>query len=192
METQRVNAGGGTVYAGFLRRFAAFLIDSLLILVVLGILLLLILWAEVGKPTSYSSVEHTVEHPADPISWLVYSLIIVPSVVAVEAVILQMVWIVWVVSILINLIICSIVISWLYFALMESSRREATFGKMALGIIVNDRKGQRVSFGRATGRHFAKLISGVILVIGFIMAGFTAKKQTLHDMIAECVVVKKR
>lgn len=184
METQRVNAGGGTVYAGFLRRFAAFLIDLLPILVVLGILLLLILWAEVGKPTL--DVEHPAEVPDDSISsWLVHSLIIAPSVAAVEALI-------WLVSILINLVICSIVISWLYFALMERSTRQATLGKMALGIVVSDMNGQRISFARATGRHFAKIISGVILVIGFIMAGFTAKKQALHDMIAGCVVIKKR
>jgi uncharacterized RDD family membrane protein YckC len=183
METQLVNAGGGTVYAGFLRRFAAFLIDSLPILVVLGILLLLIFWAEVGKPTL--PVEHPAEGPNDISSWLVHSFLIVPSVAVLEALI-------WMVIILFILVICSIVISWLYFALMESSTRQATLGKMALGIIVSDMNGQRISFARATGRHFTKIISGVILVIGFIMAGFTAKKQALHDMIAGCVVVKKR
>jgi uncharacterized RDD family membrane protein YckC len=83
-----------------------------------------------------------------------------------------------------------LVISWLYFALLESSAKQGTLGKMALGIKVTDLDGNRISFGRATGRFFAKIISGVILMIGFIMAAFTAKKQALHDIIASTLVVK--
>ncbi len=85
----------------------------------------------------------------------------------------------------------TIIIVWLYYALMESSEKQATLGKMALSIKVTDLAGNRISFGRATGRYFAKIISAVILLIGFIMAGFTEKKQALHDMIAQCLVVKK-
>jgi uncharacterized RDD family membrane protein YckC len=77
---------------------------------------------------------------------------------------------------------------WLYWALMESSTWQATLGKKALGIYVTDLEGRRISFGRATGRFFAKLISGFALWIGYIMAGFTEKKQALHDMIAGCLV----
>lgn len=84
-----------------------------------------------------------------------------------------------------------IVIVWLYYALMESSSKQATLGKMVLGIVVTDVNGDRVSFGRATGRHFAKFVSLLTLFIGFIMAGFTEKKQALHDMIAGCLVVQK-
>ena len=80
---------------------------------------------------------------------------------------------------------------WLYFALMESSSKQATLGKMALGIIVTDLNGNRLSFGRATGRYFGKIISGAILMIGYIMAGFTEKKQALHDIIAGCLVVNR-
>jgi uncharacterized RDD family membrane protein YckC len=86
----------------------------------------------------------------------------------------------------------AIILGWLYYALMESSSKQATLGKMALGIIVTDSQGQRVSFGRATGRHFGKIISGIILYIGYIMIAFTAKKQGLHDIIADCLVVMKR
>ena len=82
------------------------------------------------------------------------------------------------------------VVSWLYFALLESSPKQATLGKMALGIKVTDLDGNRISFGRATGRFFAKIISGVILMIGYIMAAFTAKKQALHDIIASTLVIK--
>src|SRR5579864_4132901 len=63
-----------------------------------------------------------------------------------------------------------IVVQWLYFALLESSEYQATLGKMALGIKVTDLEGNRISFGRATGRYFAKFISAIILFIGFIMA----------------------
>jgi len=80
---------------------------------------------------------------------------------------------------------------WLYFSLMESSKFQATIGKLALGIIVTDMDGNRISFGRATGRYFGKIISGIILLIGYIMAGFTEKKQALHDILAGTLVWKK-
>jgi uncharacterized RDD family membrane protein YckC len=80
---------------------------------------------------------------------------------------------------------------WLYFSLMESSSWQATLGKKALGIYVTDIDGNRISFARATGRFFAKIISGLTLLIGYIMAGFTEKKQALHDMIASCLVMRK-
>ncbi|MFC1717629.1 RDD family protein [Candidatus Poribacteria bacterium] len=84
------------------------------------------------------------------------------------------------------------VITWLYSALLESSPKQATLGKMALGIVVTDIDQERISFGRATGRYFAKIISGLTLCIGYIMAGFTEKKQALHDMMANCLVVIKK
>jgi len=80
---------------------------------------------------------------------------------------------------------------WLYEAVMLSSESQATVGKMVLGIIVTDVAGLRITFGRATGRHFAKWISALLLGIGFIMAAFTEKKQALHDMIADTLVVNK-
>ena len=89
------------------------------------------------------------------------------------------------------IIIVMMIAVWLYFALMESSGKGATLGKMALGIKVTDLNGNGISFGTATGRFFGKMISGVILYIGFIMAGFTEKKQALHDIMAGCLVVNK-
>lgn len=82
-------------------------------------------------------------------------------------------------------------VSWLYYALLESSSWQATLGKRALGLAVTDLDGNPISFWRATGRHFAKIISGIIIWIGFIMAGFTEKKQALHDLMAGCLVVKR-
>jgi uncharacterized RDD family membrane protein YckC len=80
---------------------------------------------------------------------------------------------------------------WLYEAFMLSSEWQATVGKRAMSILVTDLKGSRLTFARATGRHFAKYISAFLLGIGYIMAAFTAKKQALHDMIAETLVVNR-
>lgn len=81
--------------------------------------------------------------------------------------------------------------SWLYFAFFESSAKQATPGKMALGMRVVDLNGGRISFGHATGRYFGKIVSSLLLGIGFIMAGVTARKQALHDIMAKCLVVNQ-
>lgn len=120
-------------YAGFWRRFVAWLIDGILIGIVVGLLT-----TQADQATSSS---------------------------------------------------ISTIIGWLYFAIMESSSRQATLGKSLMGIYVTGLDGQRISFLRATGRHFAKIISAIILLIGFIMAAFTERKQALHDMIASTLVV---
>lgn len=78
---------------------------------------------------------------------------------------------------------------WIYYALMESSSKQATLGKMALGIKVTDLNGNRIDFGRATGRYFGMCLSSIILCIGHIMVAFTQKKQGLHDIMAGCLVV---
>jgi uncharacterized RDD family membrane protein YckC len=77
---------------------------------------------------------------------------------------------------------------WLYSALMESSVRQATVGKMIFNMKVTDLQGRRLSFGQATGRHFAKILSALTIFIGFIMVGFTEKKQGLHDIIVGTLV----
>lgn len=80
---------------------------------------------------------------------------------------------------------------WLYFALFECSRLQATPGKLVVRLAVTDLYGRRIGFGRATGRFFAKLLSGLILDIGYMMAGWTTRKQALHDMLAGTCVVRK-
>jgi len=67
---------------------------------------------------------------------------------------------------------------------------QSTIGKAIFGMRITDAAGRRVSFGRASARHFAKLLSDATLSIGYIMAGFTAKKQGLHDLIAGTVVTR--
>ena len=86
----------------------------------------------------------------------------------------------------------SLLVAWLYFALMESSERGATVGKMAMGLRVVSNDGKRISFLNATGRYFAKIISALIFCIGFIMIAFTDRKRGLHDMIASTLVIKTR
>jgi uncharacterized RDD family membrane protein YckC len=78
--------------------------------------------------------------------------------------------------------------SWLYEAFMESSSYQATLGKMIFGMKVTDLNGNRISFERATGRHFAKWISTLIMCIGYIMVGLTERKQGLHDLMAGTLV----
>ncbi len=88
-------------------------------------------------------------------------------------------------------IILSVVAMWLYFAYFESSEKQATIGKQAVGLKVTDLNGNRVSFGKASGRFFGKYLSMIIIYIGFIMVAFTDKKQGLHDMVAGTLVYKK-
>jgi uncharacterized RDD family membrane protein YckC len=84
----------------------------------------------------------------------------------------------------------SIVAGWLYYSLCESSSWQGTVGKKVLGLRVTDMNGNRIGFGKATGRHFGKILSGLILGIGFIMVAFTERKQGLHDIMASTLVVK--
>jgi len=82
---------------------------------------------------------------------------------------------------------------WLYFAGFESSSWQATPGKKVLNLTVTDLTGAQVSFGRATGRYFAKEYVTVLipLFIGYILAGITERKQALHDMIASTLVLRR-
>jgi len=83
------------------------------------------------------------------------------------------------------------IIGWLYFAILQSSQWQATFGKRALGLKVVDKNYNRIGFGRATVRFFSKILSILILFMGFIMVLFTKKRQGLHDMIAGTYVLSK-
>jgi uncharacterized RDD family membrane protein YckC len=87
--------------------------------------------------------------------------------------------------------VLSLIIQIAYFAVMESSEAQATIGKRVMGIIVTDSQGGRISTMRALGRAAGKIVSGAICCIGYIMAAFTQRKQALHDMIADTVVVAR-
>jgi uncharacterized RDD family membrane protein YckC len=152
-------------YAGFCARLLALLIDS--VVMSFGFVLILIpLFFLTGLGALVSRINPDEELNEAGIFLIIVSIFLV-SVVALA-------------------------VTWLYHAWMESSEWQATVGKKALGLVVTDMAGQRVSFGRATGRHFGKIVTNMIpLFIGYILAGFTAKKQALHDMLAGCLVLRR-
>jgi len=83
-------------------------------------------------------------------------------------------------------------VGWLYFAGLESSSGQATWGKRLFNLKVTDVEGNQISFARATGRYFAKFISSIILLIGYLMIAFTEQKQGLHDKLANTLVLKRK
>ncbi|MBL0162316.1 MAG: RDD family protein [Xanthomonadales bacterium] len=109
-------------------------------------------------------------------AWLIDNLVLfVPSVIVMLIPILG--------------VIVYFVGRWAYFAMMESSPAQATLGKRVMGIVATDGKGQRLSLGHASGRYFAGAISCITLFIGYALAGWTSRKQALHDLIADTCVV---
>jgi len=152
-------------YAGFWLRVVAHLIDDVILGIGIGILFLIgvaIIGVGSLRPMFENANSENPEIPAAVISMLIF------------------------------LGLAAFMLAWIYNAAMESSRHQGTLGKMALGLIVTDLQGRPISFGHASGRYFAKIISGLIpLGIGYAMAGFTEKKQALHDMIAGCLVLRR-
>ncbi len=163
--SQTVATAPRVEYGGFWLRFLAYLIDGAVI--TLGIFVVAIpLIFLTGLGTLLSQI-HPEEDFNDAGFWLIMAVIFLIATV-------------------------SLAVTWLYHALMESSEWQATVGKKALGLVVTDMAGRRVSFWRATGRHFGKIVTNMIpLFIGYIMAGFTAQKQALHDMIAGCLILRR-
>ena len=147
-------------YGGFFARFVAFVIDA----VVVGVLSAPVVIMLVGGVIPQIIANQNRE--PDPA--LVFAMLSRFALVAILV----------------------LAIRWLYEAYLLSSERQATVGKMALGLKVTDLGGRRISFGRATGRHFAKILSHMILLIGYLMALFTERKQALHDIIAGTLVIK--
>jgi uncharacterized RDD family membrane protein YckC len=152
-------------YAGFWRRFAAALIDGLIMSAVQWVIQLILTAVGVIDMNGWMS---DFEANPDTVDWGQFMAVI------------------WILSGVM------FIIQMLYFSIMESSSKQATLGKMVLGIVVTDADGKRVSFGRAIGRNLGKLVSSIILCIGYIMIAFTQKKQGLHDIMANCLVVVKK
>lgn len=86
--------------------------------------------------------------------------------------------------------ILGILIQWLWFTIAESSKWQATIGKKMVGLKVTDENGERIGFGKANGRYWSKILSTLIVLVGFLMVAFTEKKQGLHDKIAGTLVIK--
>lgn len=85
----------------------------------------------------------------------------------------------------------TITVNWLYFTFFESSAWQATPGKRVMRLYVADLNGQRVTFGRAAARNITKLISSLTFLVGYVVAGFTERKQALHDILARCLVLRR-
>jgi len=152
-------------YAGFWLRVVAHLIDDLLLGIGFGILVLIAV-ATIGVGSLRTMIEGM--NGEDPQ---------IPAAMISAIIFVGLAW---------------MLLAWIYNAGMESSRHQGTLGKMALGLIVTDLQGRPIGFGRASGRYFAKIITGLIpLGIGYALAGFTEKKQALHDMIASCLVLRR-
>ena len=84
------------------------------------------------------------------------------------------------------------VVKLIYHIIMESSAKQATYGKQVLNIKVCDLQGNRISPGLAAGRNLAKLLSVFTLFIGYLFSFFTKQQQALHDMVAGTLVMKDR
>lgn len=159
-------------YAGFWLRFVAYLLDNLIIGVPLVIVILIVMLS-----TGFGAFLHSLPNPPNP-----------PDPEEVVSRIFGGAFIAGIVVIS----VLAIVGSWLYYAAFESSSWQATPGKKVLNLAVTDLCGARISFGRATGRYFAKLVTRLIpLGIGYILAGITERKQALHDMIASTLVLRR-
>jgi uncharacterized RDD family membrane protein YckC len=154
-------------YAGFWIRFVAYLIDGLFLLLAETILILPLLGLfgyNLALLDSLAELDHV-----EP------DILIMAIISAGTAI-----------------YISCFLVTWLYFAILQSGPRQATIGKMALNLKVVDANGNRLTFARASLRYFSKIISTAIFMIGFIMAGFTAKKQALHDIIVDTYVIRKQ
>jgi len=154
-------------YAGLGRRFFAFIIDAIILLIFIAVAATFFNLVQGIKYFYYIAVQRAP----------IYALTEAGTTDAAIN------------PIIASLGVLFIIIPWLYFAGFECSRGQATPGKTLLGIVVTDREGNRISFARATLRHIAKFISTVIIFIGFIMIGLTRKHQGLHDRIAGCLVL---
>ena len=82
-------------------------------------------------------------------------------------------------------------IGWFYFVLMESSPAQGTLGKVALGLVVTDDRGDPISLWRAALRNGLKVFSTMTCFFGWAMAAFTPRKQALHDVLARTLVLRK-
>jgi len=173
MGTVSPHAGVGAIvyasnvtYAGFWLRFVAYLLDS----IILGFAVMVLfvpLFFLMGGVALLEALPHQHGGRVDPVQLMPFF------------------------GLILTLVALSSVAQWLYFAYLESGEKQATWGKQALGIYVTDLAGQRITFGRATGRFFAKIVTKLIpLGIGFMMAGFTERRQALHDMIASTLVLR--
>jgi uncharacterized RDD family membrane protein YckC len=156
-----------TTYAGFWLRFVAYIIDSIIVYVMQSFIFIPVLGL---LGITFASNMENVQNMSDAEAIGMFG-----SIMAFAGATMFL----------------TTIIAVLYWSLMESSKYQATVGKLALGLIVTDMEGKNLDLTKALIRNVCKIISWMILLIGYIMAAFTEKKQGLHDIIAGTLVVKK-
>ena len=156
-----------SVYAGLGRRIIAFVVDAILILL-MGIVVVTFFSLTNGIRYAYYLLVQRA--PIDSLTEAgTVDAALSPIIAALGMII--------------------IIIPWLYYAGFESSRSQATPGKLLMRVVVTDMEGNKPTFARVTLRHFAKFISALIIFLGFLMIGLTKNRQGLHDRIASCLVL---
>ena len=103
-------------------------------------------------------------------------------------------WFIYLILMIIPIIgwIFSLFVSWLYFAIQQSSSKQATLGMRALDIKITDEKHGKISFWRASGNYFVVYFSGLLIFIGFLMIAFTSRKQGLHNFISRTLCIRAK
>ena len=161
-------------YASLIRRFFAYQIDFIFLLII-GTFIGGFLSSSLGFNTELVG-ESIAGAWIGASGWFISSLFLyAPSVSAIAKA-----------SLITNLIV-----NWIYFTGLESSKLKGTLGKLILGVKVTDLHQQKISLMKANIRYWSKIISILILLIGFLMIMTTSKKQGLHDMLAKTTVIKK-
>jgi uncharacterized RDD family membrane protein YckC len=155
------------VYAGLGRRFVAFLVDLILVLVIGSVVITFFSLVNGVKYLYYLTISGAHYSTLTEAGTLDAAI---GPILAAYGMLL-------------------VIVPWLYFASFESSRSQATPGKVLMHLVVTDMEGSKPTFARTTLRFFGKFISVLIIFIGFVMIGFTKKHQGLHDKIAGCLVL---
>lgn len=163
-------ARGQFLYADFFLRLVAYIIDSI-IMGVAVVAMFIPIAALTGAAANLRLLEEAQRQSGQPD----------PAAIAA------------IISVIVTFAGVALLITWLYHAYFESSSWQATPGKRVVNIYVTDLNGQQLTFLNATGRHFAKIVTGLIpFFLGYIMAAFTERRQALHDMIAGTLVLRRQ
>jgi uncharacterized RDD family membrane protein YckC len=154
--------GPSAQLAGFWRRFAALLVDGLIVLLFMIPAIVVAATGETEIETCPNDSTSLCEVPTDETSTRTLLFIILGSVVGLA-----------------------------YFAILEGNRGQ-TVGKKAMGIaVVDSATGQPIGLGRGIGRQFARWLSQLIFYLGYLWMLWDPKKQTWHDKLARSIVVRR-
>jgi eukaryotic-like serine/threonine-protein kinase len=183
------NQGALVVYGGFWKRWGAAIIDNVFITIAsmlagLGFGIYLLINYTINQSDDVFAIALFAGFGCNIIGFLVgivmgIAIVFTPeSYAEIDQFYLISLWI-------------GIILKWLYFVMFESSKKQATFGKIMTGLMVTDLQGKRLSFKSANIRYLSKIISSILIYFGYFLAGWTKRKQALHDKIADTLVIRK-